>query len=255
MPLELHEQILYLAYEHRNDNNSVNIFVSFPDIRKTKLLNIAKELKAKNFVTLHYSSHLDRANLKSSLDRGLGKKEDFLNVRITITGIDYVKEKILPKIKAMTFLMGYFFQRQIKEKKRKLLQELYIRNNGQNHNVQEILDIDFHKAYQIAKSLDEEGKIKMAASKDSVYAKILGPGIEAIEESEEPNPANPITIQSEFVNINSSTGDQYSKSTTPDTITPKERNSFSKVFIQIIVGVAIIVLATLILVYIFDIKS
>lgn len=74
-----------------------------------------------------------------------------------------------------------------KEKKVKILKALYARRfDGKYHDIQNILDngerSSYNEVYQLAKSLHEEGFIKMTVSKDSVHAEIISGGIEFIEE-------------------------------------------------------------------------
>ena len=74
-----------------------------------------------------------------------------------------------------------------KEKKVKILKALYAcRFDGKYHDILNILNngegSNYTEVYQLAKSLQDEGFIKMVASKSSVNAEIISGGIEFIEE-------------------------------------------------------------------------
>lgn len=75
-----------------------------------------------------------------------------------------------------------------KEKKVEILKALYARRfDGNFHDIQDIMNngkrSSYSEVYQLAKSLHDEGLIKMSASKQSIHAEIISGGIEFIEEN------------------------------------------------------------------------
>ncbi|HEX9804986.1 MAG TPA: hypothetical protein VGA67_04855, partial [Candidatus Dojkabacteria bacterium] len=182
MPLELHEQILHLLYLRKDERKSIELFTEFPNTAKNVMLRQAKDLEKRGFVNLRIAAQLNRNSIIDKLPSKKNTLRDFIEARITTFGIDYVTEKILPKIKPLTF----------KEKKYKLLKGLYdVRFKYDRYRLDAILnDVDIQEINEIAKVLVSEGKIEMVGT--GLEAKILGPGIQAVEEmmEEEQSPSS-----------------------------------------------------------------
>lgn len=74
-----------------------------------------------------------------------------------------------------------------KEKKVEILKALYARRfDGNYHDIQDIMNngerSSYSEVYQLAKSLHDDGLIKMIANQQSIHAEIISGGIEFIEE-------------------------------------------------------------------------